>query len=374
MQLKPFFSLASAMLASLLTGALHGIAQQPATQPQQHVPQPMVQLQLINLVMPTGTGRIVIPAGGMQWRGAHLYSNDTKFVGPGYWSELKAPEPGGSEKDQLTLNPAFEFTEKASGLDVSFILFPSANNSASAQACRNRDAAAAFPLIAPLAGTIDSVDKENSTTAKGRAVATASYLFRPAKGSNAQGKEVDGFLASSSTCAEIRVSKIPYISLDDPAFSAQLNSFAFEPSYTPTVQDYFGVGTIFYRLGSYAAAAIYFQRALDTLPAAAPVNARRVLTDQLSIVLAMSGQFERNRALNEAAIKADADYPIYYYNLARADALQGDGANAKVHLKECFSREENLPAGEQMPDPINDESFAKLKSDPSFSAFVESLE
>ena len=329
---------------------------------------------MIALVMPTGAGRIVIPASGLQWRGAHLYSNDTKFVGPGYWSELTVSAAGGTENDQLTLNPVFEFIEKATGLDVSFLLFPSSNNSASAQACRNRDAAAAFPLTPPLAGTIDSVDKENTTTAKGRALATASYLFRPAKGSTAQGKEVDGFLASSSTCAEIRVSKLPYISLDDPAISAQLNSFAFEPSYTPTVQDYFGVGTIFYRLASYTAASIYFQRALDTLPAAAPVNARRVLTDQLSIALAMSGQYERNRALNEAAIKADADYPIYYYNLARADALQGDGAGAKVHLKECFAREENLPAGEQMPDPINDESFAKLKNDPSFSAFVESLQ
>ncbi len=374
MQIMKPFSLASAVLASLLAATLHAFPQQPAMQAQQHAaPQPMVQLQLINLVMPTGAGRIVIPAAGLQWRGAHLYSNDTKFVGPGYWSELKVSQAGGTEKEQL-LNPVFEFAEKATDLDVSFILFPSSNNSASPQACRNRDAAAAFPLIAPLAGTIDVVNKENVTTAKGRALATASYLFRAAKGSSTQGKEVDGFLANSSTCAEIRVSKIPYIPLDDPAISAQLNSFAFEPSYTPTVQDYFGVGTIFYRLASYAAAAIYFQRALDTLPAAAPVNARRVLTDQLSIALAMSGQFERNRALNEAAIKADADYPIYYYNLARADALQGDGTNAKLHLKECFAREENLPAGEQMPDPINDESFAKLKNDPSFSAFVESLQ
>ena len=333
----------------------------------------MVQLQLISLVMPTGTGRIVIPASGMQWRGAHLYSNDTKFVGPGYWSELKVTEPGGTDKDQLTMNPVFSFMEKASGLDISFILFPSANDSASAQGCRNRDAATAYPLIAPLAGTIDVVNKENITTEKGRAVATASYLFRAAKGSPTQGKEVDGFLASSSTCAEIRVSKIPYSPLDDAAISAQLNSFAFEPSYTPTVQDYFGVGTIFDRLGSHVPAAIYFQRALDTLPAAAPASARRVLTDQLSIALALSGQYDRNRALNEAAIKGDADYPIYYYNLARADALQGDSANAKVHLKQCFAHEESLPTGEQMPDPINDESFAKLKSDPSFSAFVESL-
>ena len=96
-----------------------------------------------------------------------------------------------------------------------------------------------------------------------------------------------------------------------------------------------------------------------------------MLTDQLSIALALSGQYDRNRALNEAAIKGDADYPIYYYNLARADALQGDSVNAKVHLKQCFAHEESLPTGEQMPDPINDESFAKLKSDPSFSAFVE---
>ena len=324
--------------------------------------------------MPTGTGRIVIPTSGLQWKGAHLYANTTKYVGPGYWSELKVSNAAGGEKEQPPLNPVFSFTQKSSGLEVSYILFPSLGNSASAQACRNRAAAAAFPLIAPLAGTIDAVDKENTATAKGRALATAAYLFRPAKGSNAQGKEIDAFLASTYTCGEIRVSKIPYVSLDDQAFNAALDSFVFEPSYTPTVQDYFGAGMIFYRLTSFGAAVVYFQRALDTLPAEAPVNARRVLTDQLSIALAMSGQFERNRILNEAAIKADGDYPIYYYNLARADALQGDGVNARLHLKQTYAHEDNLPAGEQMPDPINDEAFGKLRDDPSFSAFVESLQ
>jgi tetratricopeptide (TPR) repeat protein len=367
--------LTSTALALIFATASYGIAQQPGPQgPRPGSPQAGAPPS-INLVMPTGTGRIVIPASGLQWRGAHLYANTTKYVGPGYWSELQVANSAGSEKtEQPPLNTVFEFAEKASGLQLSYILFPSAGDSASPQACRNRDAATAFPLIAPLAGTIDSVDKENVSTATGRALAAATYLFRPAKGSNEQGKEVDAFLANSYSCAEIRISKIPYVSIDDAAFSAHLDSFAFEPNYTPTVQDYFGAGTIFYRLKSYAPAAIYFERALDTLPEAAPANVRRVLTDQLSIALALSGQFERNRALNEAAIKADGDYPIYYYNLARADALQGDMANAKVHLKQTFAHEVNLPAGEQMPDPINDESFAKLKDDPSFSAFVESLQ
>src|ERR1017187_117896 len=85
-------SLTSAMLALLFATALYGIAQQPASQhPQPASPPPKQPAgpPPINLVMPTGTGRIVIPAIGLQWKGAHLYANTTKYVGPGYWSELQ---------------------------------------------------------------------------------------------------------------------------------------------------------------------------------------------------------------------------------------------------------------------------------------------
>ena len=142
----------------------------------------------INLVMPTGTGRIVIPASGLQWKGAHLYANTTKYVGPGYWSELQVAKPGGNEKaEQPPMNTVFEFAEKASGLQVSFILFPSMGNSASAQACRNRDAAAAFPLIAPLAGTIDAAGQGEHHHGEGQGVGRSHLPLPAGKGQQRAG-------------------------------------------------------------------------------------------------------------------------------------------------------------------------------------------
>lgn len=369
---KRLLRLASAMPVLFAAFAFRSSAQSaaPAQQPSASQQRPAAPPS-INLVMPTGPGRIIIPSTGMQWKGAHLYGNTSKYAGPGYWEELKPADP--AKADKPPVNPVLEFTDKATGAEVSYILFPSPNDSASAPGCRNRDAAAAFPLTAPLAGTIDATAKGNVTTTKGQSLATLSYAFRAAKGAPALGKEVDGFLANVSACAEIRVSKMPFLTGDDAVMNAALESFTFDPNYVPTVQDYYGNGTILFRLKSYVGAGVYYQRALDVLPSAAPPSARRMLTDQLSIAYALSGQFEQSRAANEAAIKIDPDYPTYYYNLARADAERGDAANAKTHLQDAFKRDANLLPGEQLPDPTQDESIQKLRNNADFWSFVQTL-
>jgi tetratricopeptide (TPR) repeat protein len=97
---------------------------------------------------------------------------------------------------------------------------------------------------------------------------------------------------------------------------------------------------------------------------------RRVTTDQLVMSLGMSGDTQKSRAVAEKAIAADPDYPINYYNLACADAEQGNPTEAKMHLKQAFDRRANVLKGESMPDPTKDDSILKLKNDKEFWAFV----
>ena len=89
--------------------------------------------------------------------------------------------------------------------------------------------------------------------------------------------------------------------------------------------------------------------------------------------MGISGDVDGARRVFQDAIKTDPDYPLYYYNLACADAEQGKAKDAKVHLQQAFDRKANILPGEHMPDPTTDDSIAKLKKDKEFWAFVETL-
>jgi hypothetical protein len=91
------------------------------------------------------------------------------------------------------------------------------------------------------------------------------------------------------------------------------------------------------------------------------------------MALGMSGDLKDSRAVNQAAIAKDPEYPLYYFNLACADAESGDAANARIHLQQAFDRRANTLHGETFPDPAADDSIQKLKSNNDFWVFVEGL-
>ena len=87
----------------------------------------------------------------------------------------------------------------------------------------------------------------------------------------------------------------------------------------------------------------------------------------------MSGDLKRSREVNEAAILKDPTYPLYYYNLACADAEAGNATAARGHLHQASDRRANTLKGEPFPDPSTDDSILKLKDNKAFWAFVQSL-
>jgi tetratricopeptide (TPR) repeat protein len=291
------------LLISLLASPLRGAAQQPTTR------------KPISLVMPNGKGRIIIPSGeDLQWHTVNLYDNGTR--------------------------PVFQITNKSTHIDISYALFPNATGSAAPAICRDDvlNAALRSLSVAPGIADIKQTKKSEHATVSGNSLALASFFVASVGDAKVAQQNTFGISASPTACAEIHISKVSYNQTDEPLIAAQLDSFTFEPDYVPVAQDYFTLGTIFYQVvKSYESAAFYYQRALDTLPSGTSIKMKRLLIDQLAMSYGISGQIKQSRAVNETAIKTDPDYPLYYYNLACADAEQHKAADAKLHLQQALT-------------------------------------
>jgi tetratricopeptide (TPR) repeat protein len=87
----------------------------------------------------------------------------------------------------------------------------------------------------------------------------------------------------------------------------------------------------------------------------------------------MSGDVSKARAIFQRAVAEDPDYPMYYYNLACADAEEQNLTDARSNLQRAFDRKANVVPGESMPDPRTDDSFLPYRSNKEFWAFLETL-
>jgi tetratricopeptide (TPR) repeat protein len=302
-----------------------------------------------NFVAPDASGRIVLPPGN-DWQPQSI-----------------VPLDGGTR-------PVLTFKNKVSGIDLSVILFANHTGAPTSESCRD---AAIHPILANLANSavVRNVSKETRHQANGPALAVESYFIDRVGDMPLRQQNLFGFYGDQSVCAEIHISKPVYISSDAPQFENTLKLLRFDSGYQPTSHDYSTIGTIYFAAAqSFAAAAVYYQRALDTLsPAASNLNTRRFLTDQLSMSYGISGDMTRSRKVNEEAIAHDPDYPIYYYDLACADAEDGNADAARAHLQLAFDRRRNVLPGETFPDPATDDSFARLKDDKGFWDFVAQI-
>lgn len=258
--------------------------------------------------------------------------------------------------------------QKGADLNVSFILFENQSGTPTALGCRD-DAVA--PIIEQLGKQISKRVDGEMKTVRGDALATTSYLVSMTPGHYQH--NIFGFAGSATTCAEIHVSTVVETSAQEGAMEALAAAFQPNLDYKPVAIDYFRIASILFKSAP-AAAAPYYRSTLAVLPDASnSLTLRRLATDQLVMSLGMSGDVAGSRAVAEKAIDSDPDYPINYYDLACADAEQGNAKDAKEHLKQAFDRRANVLQGESMPDPTKDGSILKLKRNAEFWTFVESL-
>jgi tetratricopeptide (TPR) repeat protein len=308
--------------------------------------------------MPAGTGAISIPLGG-DWQPSKLFLYDKGT------------------------RPVIQLANKQPGLELSYVIFPNGSEAPTAESCRED---VIGPLLKRFPGEIStkSVRRAEMTSANGSHIATVSYLFKTASeqmseiaGVKLQQTNVLGFYGDKNICAEVHVSQTSDKPIDPSSLDEELKTFTALPGYVPTAANLAALASVFYRnMKDYPSAAVYYDSALRLLPTpsdAKQKNVLRFLTDQASMSYGISGDLKKSRALNEAAILKDPDYPLYYYNLACADAESGDALAARTHLQQAFDRRANTLPGEHLPDPSTDDSILKLKKDASFWSFVQSL-
>ena len=314
--------------------AIAAYAQQPAT---------------FNFVTPSAKGRVVLPPG-KDWEPQSIVLLDEGT------------------------RPVVTFKDKASDVDLSVILFANETGAPTSESCRG---AVMRPILANLASSaiVKNEAKETRPGDKGTRLAVESYFIERVGNTLLHQQNLFGFYGDRSVCAEVHISKASYISADAVQLESALKLFRFEAGYAPTSHDYSTLGTIYFSAAkSFAAAAVYYQRALDTLgPSAFGMNTRRFLVDQLSMSYGMAGDIARSRKINEEAIARDPSYPIYYYDLACADAEEGKADAARAHLQQAFDRRGNVLPGETFPDPASDDSFARLRDNEEFWNFVTQL-
>jgi tetratricopeptide (TPR) repeat protein len=196
----------------------------------------------------------------------------------------------------------------------------------------------------------------------------------------AQGQEgklvysVRGFLAMGDLCGDLEIYGNDVSVINDPNLKKIWESYRLDPQYIPQFSDVFVYAQILYQKHLYQAAAPIFEQALTKLTGGKDQMAwRRVATDQAGMAYGLSGNIPKARSLFDAAIAKDPNYPMYYYNLACADAEEKKLADARVHLQEAFDRKANVIQGETIPDPTKDNSFLPYHGDKEFWTFLESL-
>jgi len=187
---------------------------------------------------------------------------------------------------------------------------------------------------------------------------------------------VRGFAATADICGDLEFYRDSPITAEDVELKKVFGSYALDAKYTPTLRDAMLYGQILYNAKMYKAAGPVFETALGRLKEsheADQTTMKRVVTDQAGMAYGMSGDLLKARSIFEKAIVEDPEYPLYYYNLACAEAEEKDLAGTQKHLREAFDRKANVLAGEKMPDPATDDSFVPYRDNKAFWSFLEGL-
>jgi hypothetical protein len=187
---------------------------------------------------------------------------------------------------------------------------------------------------------------------------------------------VRAFVATGDMCGDLEFYSNAPVDAEDGDVKKILASYRLDENYTPGFKDVLLYAQILYKAQMYKAAAPVFEMALakvDENPGPSAKTMRRVVTDQAGMSYGMSGDIAKARAIFAKASAADPDYPMYYYNLACADAEEKNLTGARNNLQKAFDRKANVLPGEAMPDPTTDDSFLPYRENREFWAFLEGL-
>jgi tetratricopeptide (TPR) repeat protein len=193
---------------------------------------------------------------------------------------------------------------------------------------------------------------------------------------------VDGFWV------DLHISKVMYKPTDHQLFERVLQAVHFAkpkdpksigaqkpPEISEETVRYARQGSQGYLQRDYKTAIKHYSKVLElekknpTLPP----TIWRVVVDNLGMSYGISGDNAKAKEVFEYGLSKDATYPMFYYNLACAYAEMGEPDNALKNLRLAYKYRSNLLAGEVLPDPANDNSFARYLKDEKFRAALKEL-
>jgi len=99
----------------------------------------------------------------------------------------------------------------------------------------------------------------------------------------------------------------------------------------------------------------------------------RVLVDNLGMAYGITGDLKSAKATFDYGVSKDPGYPMFHYNLACTFAEMADRDQAIAELKQAFALKANANAGEPMPNPATDDSFARFMKDKTFLAALDDI-
>lgn len=219
------------------------------------------------------------------------------------------------------------------------------------------------------------VDLSDMAQPGGLPVSVVTYTSRTKEGPT---WHVRGFVAAGDTCGDLEFYASKPISLQDADLKAIFSTYKLDEHYAPNFTDAFIYAQTLYQAQMFKAAAPVFETALAKLgddpgPFPSVQTARRIATDNAGMSYGIAGETGKARSIFEKAIAQDPDYPMYYYNLACADAAEKKLGDARLHLQAAFARKANVISGESVPDPTQDDSFLPYKQNREFWNFLEQL-
>jgi tetratricopeptide (TPR) repeat protein len=90
----------------------------------------------------------------------------------------------------------------------------------------------------------------------------------------------------------------------------------------------------------------------------------RVLTDNLAMAYGITGKLTTALEVVNYGMSKDPAYPMFYYIAADSYAERNDFDNTMKYLRLALAHKSGVTPGETLPDPNEDDSFARfLKND-----------
>ncbi len=303
-------------------------------------------------------------------------SQPITFAFPNHPGYLKIDDPNFTITELSAKSGGGEFGIRAqnntAGITaLGFLYLPKTKSRLTSATCMQQQLESELKAIQDQANYRKFVGKRVVRNSAGFDVAIAEYAPTQKK-PNPFGYTERLFIADSDLCADISLDSTSPIS--NTALDSLLNRIVFDPNRPPDFNAKFRYAQVLFDHQNPLAAAPIYESSIELATQTDnPVRWRRIATDQASMSYGMAGDLAKSRSLNEAAITRDPDYPLYYYNLACADAESGDATAAQTHLQQAFKRRQNVLPGEKIPNPTTDDSILKLKRDKAFWAFVQTL-